>query len=234
MAADIHRNAAPHAAHDDQAVVVESNNQGHGPHYFVDIEGTEYPWPSPTITTEDIARLGKWDPSSGVIEVDKDNIERTLAPGEVIELKPGHGFSKKVRWKRGDTLFGSRLDEELHLIRSRFPHTSRNGEWFHIPVYPVAGEGWNRKETAVAFRAQPGYPAGQPYAFLVPSGLRFNGGLPQNYQDSVSDKPPFPGDWGQFSWLPDDGQWRPSENPRTGTNLLNFALGFADRFRQGA
>ena len=36
-----------------------------------------------------------------VTEVDKDNNERTLKPGESVELKPGLGFSKKVRFRRG-------------------------------------------------------------------------------------------------------------------------------------
>jgi hypothetical protein len=72
-----------------------------GPKYFVNIEGTEHPWPKDTIATEEIIQLGGWDPSLGVIEIDKDNNERTLQPGEVVELKPGHGFSKKIRWKRG-------------------------------------------------------------------------------------------------------------------------------------
>jgi hypothetical protein len=75
--------------------------RGHGPKYFLDIEGTLHEWENDTITTEEIIRLGGWDPSQGAIEIDKDNNERTLKPGEVIELKPGHGFSKKVRWKRG-------------------------------------------------------------------------------------------------------------------------------------
>ena len=35
------------------------------------------------------------------VEVDDQNNERTLQPGQVVELKPGHGFAKKVRWKRG-------------------------------------------------------------------------------------------------------------------------------------
>jgi hypothetical protein len=74
---------------------------GQGPKYFVNIEGVEHPWPTETITTEEIARLGGWDPSVGVIEIDQDNNERTLQPGEVVQLKPGHGFSKKIRWKRG-------------------------------------------------------------------------------------------------------------------------------------
>lgn len=72
-----------------------------GPKYFVTIEGEEYPWDKPTITTEEIAQLGGWDPAIGVIEIDKDNIERTLQAGEVVELKPGHGFGKKIRFKRG-------------------------------------------------------------------------------------------------------------------------------------
>jgi len=75
---------------------------GHGPTYFVNIEGESYEWDSPTITTEQVAELGGWEPSVGVILVDlKDNTERTLAPGEVVELKPGHGFEKKVEFKRG-------------------------------------------------------------------------------------------------------------------------------------
>jgi len=72
-----------------------------GPKYFVNIEGVDHPWPRDTITFEEIAQLGGWDVAQGVVEVDKDNNESTLQPGQVVELKPGHGFSKKVRWKRG-------------------------------------------------------------------------------------------------------------------------------------
>ena len=72
-----------------------------GQKFFVNIEGTEHPWEKDSITTEEIIGLGGWDPSLGAIEIDKDNNEQTLKPGEVIDLKPGHGFAKKVRWKRG-------------------------------------------------------------------------------------------------------------------------------------
>jgi hypothetical protein len=77
------------------------NEHGAGQKFFVDIEGVIHPWPRDTITFQEIAQLGGWDPSQGVVEIDKDNIEHTLKPGDVVELKPGHGFSKKVRWKRG-------------------------------------------------------------------------------------------------------------------------------------
>ena len=72
-----------------------------GPKYFLNIEGEEIPWDQDTITTEQIAELGGWDISQGVIEVDQHNVERTLEPGEVIEVKPGHGFGKMHIWKRG-------------------------------------------------------------------------------------------------------------------------------------
>ena len=72
-----------------------------GPKYFLNIEGEEIPWDQDSITTEQIADLGGWDISQGVIEIDKHNNERTLSPGQVIEIKPGHGFGKKHRWKRG-------------------------------------------------------------------------------------------------------------------------------------
>lgn len=72
-----------------------------GPKYILNIEGEEFPWDEDTITTEQIAELGGWEISQGVIEVDQHNVERTLAPGEVVEIKPGHGFGKKHRWKRG-------------------------------------------------------------------------------------------------------------------------------------
>ena len=49
-----------------------------GPKYFVDIEGTVYEWDQPTITTEQIEKLGGWDASQGVIEIDEHNNEKTL------------------------------------------------------------------------------------------------------------------------------------------------------------
>lgn len=65
------------------------------------IEDQFLPWCERTITTEQIAELGGWDPSLGVIEVDEDQNERTLQAGEVVKLRPGIEFGKKHCWKRG-------------------------------------------------------------------------------------------------------------------------------------
>ncbi len=71
--------------------------------FKLDIEGQLFEWEESTITTEQIAELGGWDPSLGVVLIDlKTQDERTLQPGEVVELKPGQGFSKKIRFKRGE------------------------------------------------------------------------------------------------------------------------------------
>jgi hypothetical protein len=78
------------------------NESPQGPKFHLDIEGVLTPWDRDTITTEEVAALGGWDISLGVVLIDmKDNTERTLQPGEVVEVKPGMGFSKKIRFKRG-------------------------------------------------------------------------------------------------------------------------------------
>lgn len=76
-------------------------DEGKDPKYILNIEGNDVPWDQDTITTEQIAQLGGWDVSQGVIEVDKDNNERQFQPNEIIEIKPGQGFGKKHKWKRG-------------------------------------------------------------------------------------------------------------------------------------
>ena len=73
-----------------------------GKKLFVNIEGTEHPWDKDTISIPQIRELGGWDESQPVLEVNlQDNTERTLDEDEVVNLKPGHGFSKKVRFQRG-------------------------------------------------------------------------------------------------------------------------------------
>jgi hypothetical protein len=69
--------------------------------FELEIEGKSVTWSGPIITTEEIARLGGWDPAQGVIMVDRENNERTLGADEKIEIKPGIGFGKRIRWKRG-------------------------------------------------------------------------------------------------------------------------------------
>lgn len=78
------------------------NGQGGGPKYEINIEGDSYPWERETITVPEIRELGKLPTDLPVIEVDlKTNTERTLGEDDVVELKPGKGFGRKISFKRG-------------------------------------------------------------------------------------------------------------------------------------
>jgi hypothetical protein len=73
-----------------------------GPKYLLDIEGKKYPWDEDTITVPQIRQLGGLPADQPVIEVDLHaGTERQLGEHEIVELRPGLGFSKKVSFKRG-------------------------------------------------------------------------------------------------------------------------------------
>lgn len=73
-----------------------------GPKYEVNVEGVDHPWPRAEITVPEIRGLGGFAPTDPIIEVDlKDNSEITLADDATVELRPGQGFGKKIRFKRG-------------------------------------------------------------------------------------------------------------------------------------
>lgn len=83
-------------------LAAEAMSNASGPNYVVNVEGVDHDWPRPTITVAEIRDLGGFTPTDPVIEVDlKDNSERTLAEAEVVEIKPGVGFGKKIKFKRG-------------------------------------------------------------------------------------------------------------------------------------
>ncbi|PMS29881.1 hypothetical protein B0G57_14113 [Trinickia symbiotica] len=207
-----------------------------GPQRFVVIEGVEMSWGADTITTEQIAELGGWDPKQGVIEVDEDNNERTLAPREVVEIKPGHGFGKKHRWKRG--LMRDRLAAEFELLKGEYAdaeHLEHNGEdWFRLPQYRCP-PGWQLGEhdtgvVPVTFKIAANYPVGEPYGFAVPMEFSFRGAVPTNAAATVT--PPFGDTWRLFSWAPDG--WFASDDLHKGSNLLRWANSFHQRLLEGA
>jgi hypothetical protein len=73
-----------------------------GPKFIVNVEGVEHEWARSTITVPEVRSLGGLPVDQPVVEVDlKDNSERTLREDEVVELKPGQGFAKKVKFQRG-------------------------------------------------------------------------------------------------------------------------------------
>jgi hypothetical protein len=132
-----------------------------------------------------------------------------------------------------------RMEQELVLLREHYPdieHCEHGGEdWFRIPRYPFPA-GWRIGAEAiesapVAFRISAGYPTAEPYGFLAPGGINYNGSSPGNPGGAIA--VPFPGAWQPFSWAP-DGSWAPTNDVRTGSNLLVWVRGFAQRLSEGA
>ena len=126
-----------------------------------------------------------------------------------------------------------RIDSELELLRRYFPALQFLGElrWLRLPGYKLPKGIWDRDRADIAFQIPIGYPGQKPYGFYVNPRLNLLTGA--NIDNSTpSTEPPFEGDWLKFSW--DMPEWRPTADLQTGTNLLNFALSFADRLQQGA
>ena len=73
-----------------------------GPQYEVNLDGDVRDWPNSTISVDEIRQLAGWGTDQPVVMVDlKTNDERDLREDEVVDLQPGQGFSKKIKFKRG-------------------------------------------------------------------------------------------------------------------------------------
>jgi hypothetical protein len=74
----------------------------HGPKYTINIEGKDYSWEKDTITVPEIRELAGIPADQQIQEINLDTQEeRTLAEDAIVELKPGQGFSKKIKFQRG-------------------------------------------------------------------------------------------------------------------------------------
>lgn len=70
-------------------------------HYCINIEGKEYDWSGPTITTAQIRQLGNLPADQQVVCEDAEGHERTLREDEVITLDPCCRFGRAPKYKRG-------------------------------------------------------------------------------------------------------------------------------------
>lgn len=202
-----------------------------GPVFWVCIEDAKFRWLRETITTEEIATLGGWNASQGVIEVDADQNERTLSPGEVITLKPGLAFGKKLCWKRG-LVTGGRIDLEVALLRLHYgcvEYKEANSlHWFRVePI--ITPPDWSPGTIPVVFSVTQGHPGTVPYGFYVPVNLERKGAPPSEHR--APHQPPFAGQWRFLSWQAID--WRPTAEVATGDNLWGWVRSFPQRLREG-
>lgn len=80
---------------------LQTHSEQEGKKFFINIEGTEYPWHKETITTQEIRSLGNLPSDMPVIQESPDGTERTLEEGETITLKPGHRHGRASKYRRG-------------------------------------------------------------------------------------------------------------------------------------
>lgn len=79
-----------------------NETHGQGPKFTINVDDRDYPWDRDTITVPEIRSLAGIPEGTDVLEIDlKTNDERTVAEGEVVTLKPGQGFGKQIKFKRG-------------------------------------------------------------------------------------------------------------------------------------
>lgn len=131
-----------------------------------------------------------------------------------------------------------RIEQELEFLRqfySDLEHVAKESEdWFLHPSFAIP-PGWRIGESKIAqarlcFPISGGYPSAQPYGFLLPAGINFEGTTPNN--TTASNAPPFSGAWLQFSWQPET--WFPMSDVRKGSNLLVWVRSFTSRLKEGA
>jgi hypothetical protein len=130
--------------------------------------------------------------------------------------------------------FSERLQEEIAALRAQYPaleYSGLGGHWVLLPAYPLGGE-WAREAVPVVFEVKSTHPGTPPYGFYVPADLTFKG-EELNNRNASPPQPPFAGPWALLSWAPEDGTWLPAAGLRQGSNLLNWARGFALRFAEG-
>lgn len=79
----------------------QRKNDQVGPKYFVNIEGTEYPWEHETISVAEIRQLGNIPSDQPIVVENPDGTEQQLADSATVELKPGHRYGRAPKYKRG-------------------------------------------------------------------------------------------------------------------------------------
>ncbi len=120
-----------------------------------------------------------------------------------------------------------RVRQEIDLLKQKFTDLQSGQElnWVLIPEYPLPGL-YNKSFTRLLWIIPPGYPQTAPDDFFVDGDLKLkNGNNPSSFNigpNSSSGPAPVPGNWGWFSWHPENEKWRPAAEIEKGDNLLTF------------
>ncbi len=128
-----------------------------------------------------------------------------------------------------DERLRERLDAEAVILTEAFPTATIDAQTNTVTIvnHPLP-PGWSHSSTDVLFSFPPNYPAGCPDNVCVRPDLRLaRGELPANNQGVQVHAGR---EWLQLSWHIDAADWRPSANPREGSNLVTYLIGALSRF----
>ena len=120
-----------------------------------------------------------------------------------------------------------RVRQEIDKLRQGFPNLQCGSElnWVLISEYPLPNL-YNKPQTRLLWNIPPGYPQTPPDDFFVDGDLRLKDGVnPPSFNagpNSSSGLAPIEGNWGWFSWHPEQGKWKPLAEIDKGDNLVTF------------
>jgi hypothetical protein len=125
----------------------------------------------------------------------------------------------------------ARLAQEETLLRQAYPGARIDRESL---VVVLSGHrlpaGWSHDETDVLFPIPLNYPAGRPDNICARPDLTLaNGGTPGNSQGVQVHAGK---QWLQFSYHVEPGDWRPTADPASGSNLAEYLAGALTRFQE--
>jgi hypothetical protein len=118
-----------------------------------------------------------------------------------------------------------RVQQEINLLKEEYPglQYGQGLDWVLLPQY-VLPLLYNIEQTPLLWLIPPGYPQTGPDDFFTDGDLRLKNGInPPSFNlgpNSSSGVAPIPGNWGWFSWHPEN--WLPATTIEKGDNLFTF------------
>lgn len=125
----------------------------------------------------------------------------------------------------------SRVDDEVDLVRARFPtaEVDPHGQWVLVPDVALP-TGWSMDSTPVLVEVPQGYPSTPPDNFYTSPDLKLaSGAVPANTSGiRVFDETP----WLQFSFHVEAADWRPHAEIANSHTLVTYLEGVLQRLEE--
>ena len=216
-----------------QAEVLGGTKEHEGPLYSIFVDDLEFHVTESTMTGGADHGSGGRPPKCRRPSSQRGRNPRTGGqPTKSFELKPGSTLQEGAQVQKRLILMVERWKIELKIVESIYGHleVAPDLAWFIVPSWQLP-PGWNKSQVALLLLVPPGYPITPPDNFYVDQDLRLaNGAMPGN----TSLVTQVGRQWLQFSYHVEGGDWKPSQDPEKGHNLVTFLRGVGQRLREAS